>query len=101
MTGLLVLTTLGFWPSFVTRLGSHDLAHTAHGMVSFGWMVLLIGQAWLIERRQRAWHRRVAMLGIPLALLVVAFRVILQALMGPVSTSDGFASFAAWLTAPA
>jgi hypothetical protein len=88
ITVLLLLTTLGFWPSFVTRLGSHDLAHTAHGMVSFGWLLLLIGQAWLIERKQRAWHRRVAMLGIPLALLMVLtaipmMRVMLKAMAVP------------------
>lgn len=68
LLGLLALLFAGFWPSFFRRLWAGDLAHTLHGFTASGWVLALATQSWLISRGQRAWHRRVAVAGILVAM---------------------------------
>lgn len=59
----------GFWPSFFRPLTGGSTWHTVHGVSATGWVVALIVQSWLMARRLRVWHRRVAW--VALALLPV------------------------------
>lgn len=65
------VVVLGFWPSFFRSLRAQDLAHTLHGFTASGWLVGLVLQAWLIDRGERAWHRRVAQVMIAMAVAMI------------------------------
>lgn len=62
----------GFYPSYLSQLRETDLAHHAHGLTAFAWMLMLIAQPTLIRLRQRALHRRVGQLAYVLAPLFIA-----------------------------
>jgi len=62
----------GFYPSYLARLGKTDLAHHAHGLTAFAWMLLLITQATLIRLHKRALHRRIGRLAFVLVPLFIA-----------------------------
>ncbi len=68
---VMVAVVAGFWPSFFQHLRAQDLAHTLHGATASLWLVVLWGQGWLIDRRWRVWHRRVAQLALPVAIASV------------------------------
>jgi hypothetical protein len=54
------LVTVGaFWPSFLSKLGSTDLAHFIHGITATLWMMVPIVQSWLISHKSFKLHRRV------------------------------------------
>lgn len=74
---LLVLTVVvaGFWPSLFRHMRAQDVAHSLHGFTATGWLVGLIGQAWLVSRGQRIWHRRVALAMIPTAIAMIVTAV--------------------------
>jgi hypothetical protein len=63
---LLGLTLLAFWPGYFRRLGTSAWQHHFHASTAVAWMLLLIGQSMLIDRRDRARHRWLgrAMLGL-------------------------------------
>lgn len=65
------LAFAGFWPSFFAALSSTQLPHLIHGFSATAWMLLPIGQAWLIKTRRRSWHRRVGWASLALAPVVV------------------------------
>jgi hypothetical protein len=65
------LTFAGFWPSFFAALSSNQVPHLIHGFSSTAWMLLPIGQAWLIKTRRRVWHRRIGYASLALAPIVV------------------------------
>lgn len=53
----IAVTLLGFWRTFFSQLGNVDAAHLLHGMLSTGWLVLVLVQASLIGFRKFKWHR--------------------------------------------
>jgi hypothetical protein len=62
--GLYVFIAIGllslpaFWPSYLSRIGAEKLPQVHfHGLLMFGWVVLLVVQGALIRGRRRAWHR--------------------------------------------
>ena len=61
----------GFWRTFFGDPLSNDFWHTAHGLASSLWVILLITQSLLIGRANHRWHRRLgwASLGLVAALL--------------------------------
>jgi hypothetical protein len=74
----LAAVTLVFWgfaPSYYLKLifGAPQLTPRLHfhGAVMSAWILLFFVQAYLISAHRVAWHRRLGMLGILLALLVV------------------------------
>ncbi|MES2898100.1 MAG: hypothetical protein V4723_00155 [Pseudomonadota bacterium] len=70
---LLLLTALvGFFPSFYSRIGEAKFTHLLHGGVATLWMLLLIGQSWLVRQRQLRWHRAIGKASV---LLVVLFAI--------------------------
>ena len=63
---LIGLTVVAFWPGYLSRLGRSQWQHHFHGLTALAWMLLLIAQSMLIDRRDRArrrWMGR-AMLGL-------------------------------------
>ena len=57
VAALLALALYVFWPGFISRLGEHGWAHHLHGITATLWMVLLIAQSFLVDRRDFARHR--------------------------------------------
>lgn len=70
-TLLLAAALVGFFPSYYGRLGDASLTHHFHGATSTCWMLLLIGQAYLVRRRQLRWHRAIGRASIVLAIMFV------------------------------
>ena len=66
-----VVAAAGFWPSFFANLPNTDWPHLLHGTSATLWMLLPIGQAWLIKSRKRQLHRVVGYATLPLAAVVV------------------------------
>jgi hypothetical protein len=66
-----VLAAAGFWPSFFANLPNTDWPHLLHGTSATLWMLLPIGQAWLIKSRKRRLHRIFGYAMLPLAGAVV------------------------------
>ena len=54
---LIGLTFLAFWPGYLSRLGTSVWQHHFHGLTALAWMLLLIAQSMLIDRRDRVRHR--------------------------------------------
>jgi len=67
---LLTLALVAFWPGYLARLQASAWQHHVHAATALMWMLLLISQSLLIDRRQRLWHRR---LGRAMMLLVPLF----------------------------
>lgn len=66
----LLLTGVGFWPSFLTRLGTVPPHILVHGVSATLWMALPVVQALLIRQRRRALHRQVGQASLALAAVV-------------------------------
>lgn len=56
--GLLLLSPVAFWPSYVSRLGAADGLRHVHAALGMSWLVLLVVQPLLIRSKVRTWHRR-------------------------------------------
>ena len=70
-TILLLVALVGFFPSYYGRIGDAKMVHQFHGGVSTLWMLLLIGQGWLIRQRKLELHRLVGRSSVVLAVLFV------------------------------
>lgn len=79
--GLLVLSFLGFWPSYFSpSASSATFAQHFHAVAMLIWVLMLMVQPWLIRARRRDTHRMVGRVSFVLAPLVVisAFYVVLD-----------------------
>lgn len=72
MTLLMIITVLGFWPSFFSRLAEAKFTHLLHGFTSTLWIIILGTQAWLINSHKPALHRTLGIAGITMAPLMIA-----------------------------
>jgi uncharacterized membrane protein len=70
-SALLLIALVGFFPSYYGRIGDARMVHQFHGGVSTLWMLLLIGQGWLVRKRRFDLHRLVGRTSIVLAVLFV------------------------------
>lgn len=61
----------GFWRTFFGAPLSNDTWHTAHGVASTLWVVLLITQSLLIGRGYHQWHRRLGWASLGLVVVLV------------------------------
>lgn len=69
---LLVLSLLGFWPSYFSPGASRaTFAQHFHAVMMLVWVVLLIVQPWLIRTRRRDIHRAIGRVSLLLAPLIV------------------------------
>ncbi len=66
---LLLIALIGFFPSFYGRIGDAKLTHLVHGGTATLWMLLLIGQSWLVRQRQMRWHRAIGKFSVVLVVL--------------------------------
>lgn len=73
--GFWVVALVGFWPTYLSRLGEVPWPGHFHGVMVFGWYALLLAQAWLIGSGRRPLHRALGKLSLVwvLALLVSTF----------------------------
>ncbi|WP_375444625.1 hypothetical protein [uncultured Fibrella sp.] len=72
--GLLVITFLGFYPTYLVkfpRFEGFTSAHHFHGFVALLWILLLIVQPFLIRAKQYSLHRQVGKLGYVIMPLVM------------------------------
>jgi uncharacterized membrane protein len=69
---LLLIALAGFFPSYYARLGDARALHHFHGLVATCWMLLLIGQGWLMRQKKISLHRSAGKLSL---LLVPLFAV--------------------------
>ncbi|MBL0173551.1 MAG: hypothetical protein IPP90_23255 [Gemmatimonadaceae bacterium] len=90
----------GFWPSFFKHLRAQDLSHSLHGFTSTGWLLGLVLQSWLMATGARVWHRRVALVMIPMAVALVVTAVpMMQAMLRTGQAQPGFQPIARMLAA--
>jgi hypothetical protein len=68
---LLLVSIVGFWESYFSKIGSAHLTHHAHALAMLAWVLLLITQAWLIRTRRNGHHRALGRWSLLLAPLVV------------------------------
>ena len=92
LAAIVVATLLGFQRTITQGPASLDLAHAVHGTAALGWSLLLVVQAALAERRQRDWHRQLAVLGVAdCAITLVASSLpMLTALAAGATSNAGF-----------
>lgn len=69
---ILVVTGLGFWPSFFSNLDTAPLAFHIHGITATAWIILVGFQSWSIHQGKRKWHRIVGKLSLALFPLLAA-----------------------------
>ena len=86
---LLVTALVAFFPSFYSRMGEAKFAHQFHGAMSTLWMLLLIGQGWLMRTRRLALHRTIGKCSIVLAALFVVSGLLIMRDM--LTRDSGFA----------
>lgn len=54
---ILVVTALGFWPTFFSKVNSAPFAFHIHGMTATAWIILVGFQSWSIHHNKTNWHR--------------------------------------------
>ena len=86
---LLAVALAGFYPSYYGRLGEAKALHQFHGGVATLWMLLLIGQGWLMRTRRLALHRTIGKCSIVLAALFVVSGLLIMRDM--LTRDSGFA----------
>jgi len=81
--GFWVIALIGFWPTYLSRLGEVPWYGHFHGLLVFGWYALLLVQAWLIGSGHRPVHRALGKLSFAwVPLLLVATFIIARHLLG-------------------
>jgi hypothetical protein len=81
----------GFFKSFFSKMAETDLLHHFHGMISSGWIFLLIIQPFLYSRDKIGAHRRLGKISFLLAPLLVVSGLMMTHLM--LSRKDGLNPF--------
>lgn len=69
---ILVVTALGFWPTFFSNVESAPLAFHIHGMTATAWIVLVGFQSWTIHHNKANWHRTIGKTSLVLFPLLAA-----------------------------
>lgn len=70
--GLLVLSFMGFWPSYFSPgASSATFAQHFHAVAMLIWLLMLIAQPWLISSRRRGVHRLIGRVSLLLAPVIV------------------------------
>ena len=69
---ILVVTALGFWPTFFSSLDAAPLAFHVPGMTATAWISLGGFQRWSIHHNKRKWHRMIGKTSLALFPLLAA-----------------------------
>lgn len=76
--GLLVLTVLAFWPTYLSKpLGQADAFTHLHAIVGALWLMLLLAQSFLLRIGKRGLHKRLGRVSYAVAPLFVMSAVLL------------------------
>ena len=76
--GLLLLAAAGFWPTYLAAPHVERDWHVhLHGVAMFGWMGLLIAQAWLVRARRLSTHRALGRVSFGLVPVIVVSTLLL------------------------
>jgi hypothetical protein len=79
----LIISLVGFWPSYVAPLAAGSY-HSPSPMMSWHvlstalWLVFIISQPWLVQRKRLALHRQFGILGVFVAAGVVVTGIVVQ-----------------------
>lgn len=68
---LAMAAAVGFWPTYFSRLSESSIHAHAHGLAMSAWVLLLIGQAYLIRTGRRSIHRQLGKLSFVLVPIIV------------------------------
>jgi hypothetical protein len=71
MIAVLVITIIGFFPGYFSRLGETDISHHIHGVTATLWLILVIVQPALYRFNNLKLHRALGWFSIVLASSVV------------------------------
>ncbi|HKI47180.1 MAG TPA: hypothetical protein VKA08_17750 [Balneolales bacterium] len=89
---IFVFIGVGFFPSYFSRLSKTDLAHHIHAIIGLSWMVLVLGQTYLIGHGDVHGHRKAGILSFILAPSLVITGIYMTQLNladGPLGLGDG------------
>ncbi|MDM4768052.1 hypothetical protein [Pelomonas sp. SE-A7] len=79
----LLITLIGFFPTYFSRVGEASSLHHIHGLTATGWMLCLITQAWLMRTRRLRWHRLLGWTSLVLAVsLFVSGLLVVRSMLG-------------------
>lgn len=74
---MLLIALISFWPSYLSQLGAQSAYTHLHAFLALLWLILMIAQPMLIQRRRRDWHRALGRISYGLAPLIVVSIVLL------------------------
>lgn len=66
-----LITFIGFFPSYFKLLGQTDRSHHFHGITATLWMLLMVAQPWLYRQGRLKLHRSLGWASLALAPLIV------------------------------
>lgn len=75
--GFLLMATVAFWPSYLSRMGASSAYTHLHAFTATLWILLLIAQPNAIRNRNLAWHRILGQVSYGLVPLLVLSVVLL------------------------
>ena len=75
--GLLLLAAAGFWPTYLAAPREGDWHVHLHGVAMFGWMGLMIAQAWLVRAGRQSTHRALGRVSFGLVPVIVVSTLLL------------------------
>jgi hypothetical protein len=74
---ILIITTLGFYPTYLSKFPTFEgltNVHHFHGFIALTWILMLIAQAFLIRYKKYALHRLIGKAGyVVMPLLLISF----------------------------
>jgi hypothetical protein len=75
---VLVVTIIGFWPSYFSIIDAVPFAFHAHAFTATSWVILAGLQSWSIHHQARDFHRKVGKLSFLLFPLLIASLVLIM-----------------------
>jgi hypothetical protein len=77
----MAVTITGFFKSFISKITETDIMHHFHGIISGGWILLMIIQPFLYSRDKMGVHRKLGKISFILAPLLVISGLMMMHLM--------------------
>lgn len=76
---VLLITVIGFWPSYFMKLEEAPLGFHIHAVVSLGWTTIVMVQSWAIHHGKRGLHKTLGKASLALfPFLIVGFVMIIN-----------------------
>jgi hypothetical protein len=74
---MLLIALISFWPSYLSQLGAQSAYTHLHAFLAALWLLMMIAQPMLIQRRRRDWHRALGRISYGLAPLILVSMILL------------------------